>query len=144
LFHPVVEHIDLENPYFVRNLIRRCSDGDHECQLRIWLPVQMDDGCWVSAVHIINLETLHISGMPGGDPLGALLCALAFARDVVDHRDGVFLFSDANWESAGLPISLMGVSTPRELAAMEAQALAMKFDAIEAFNARISNPPAVE
>jgi hypothetical protein len=38
----------------------------------------------------------------------------------------------------------MGVSTPRELAAMEAQALAMKFDAIEAFNARISNPPAVE
>jgi hypothetical protein len=82
--------------------------------------------------------------MPGEDSLGALLRALAFARDVIDHKDGVFLFSDSNWEGAGLPISLMGVSTPTELAAMEAQALALRYDAIEAFNARISNPPAVE
>jgi hypothetical protein len=144
LSHPVVEHIDLENPYFVRNLIRRCSDGDHECQLRGWLPVQMDDGCWLSAVHITDLGLPSISAMPGEDSLGALLRALAFARDVVDHKDGVFLFSDSNWEGAGLLISLMGVSTPTELAAMEAQALALRCDAIEAFNARISNPPAVE
>lgn len=100
----------------------------------------MADGCWVSAVRITNLGSSFISGMPGQDPLGALLSAIYFVRDVVDHRDGIFLFSEYEWESAGLPISLKGVSPPKDLAAIEAKALTLKYEAIEAAMALIAKP----
>jgi hypothetical protein len=127
--HPVLEKIDRTKPYFTRKLIRRGSDGDHECKIQIWLPVQMDDGCWLSAVHITALDLPPISAMPGEDPLDALLRAVAFARDVVEHRDGSFLFGDMQWEGAGLPISLNRGFLPRQLAAIEAEALALADDA---------------
>lgn len=129
LAHPVLEKIDRANPYFKRKLTRRCSDGDQACELQIWLPVQLDNGGWVSAVHITNLNLPPISAMPGEDPLGAILNALAFARGVVEHEDGVFLFGDAQWEGAGLPISLNRGLLPKKLADIEARALALANDA---------------
>ncbi len=129
--HPVLEKIDCAKPYFTRKLMRRRPEGDQECELQIWLPVQLDNGGWVSAVHITDVALPHISAMPGEDPLGALLSAVAFARNVVDHEDGAFLFGDMHWKGAGLPISLNRGFRPEKLADLEAQAVALADDAAQ-------------
>ena len=135
--HPVVEKIDQTNPYFTRKLIRRRSSGDEECELQIWLPVQTDDGVWVSAIQITNLNKPSISGMPGVDPLDAFLRAVTFARSLVDYYDGRFLFTDAHREGGGLLISLDYGLPFNEIAEVEAQAQALAQDAAKRFHDRM-------
>lgn len=139
--HPVLARIDRENPYFIRKLTRRLPDGDHDCELHIWLPVQMDDGCWLSAVHITNIGLPPISAMPGGDPLGAILGAVAFARNVVDAHDGIFFFADSPWEGAGLPVTLDRGFSPKQLVAIEAEALATAEKAAQIYHDWLINGP---
>ncbi len=62
------------------------------------------------------------------------LIGLAFARDLVEHYDGMFL------ENAHLPISRRGLSRPKELAALQPN-LASSFDADEVAYACLSSPP---
>ncbi|RZL83408.1 MAG: hypothetical protein EOP66_03875 [Sphingomonas sp.] len=124
-----MKKIDIDNPYFVRRLTRRRSSGCEQCVLQLWLPVQMDNGGWMSAVHITGLDLPEISAMPGSDPLDALLQAVAFARNVIDHSDGRFLFSDAFREGGALPVSLNRGFAPRNLADIEAQAALLADDA---------------
>jgi len=129
--HPVIDMIDQSAPYFSRKLVRRYADRDKECYIQIWLPVKMDDDVWVSAVHITGVDLLPISGMPGLDPLDALLKAVAFARGVVQQLSEQFLFGDLQWENGGLPISLNRGFSPRQLAELESQATAMRDHAFE-------------
>lgn len=55
-------------------------------------------------MRIAGVDMPLISAMPGEDPLAALLCALAFARQAMDSEDERFLFGDC--EFGGLPVSL--------------------------------------
>ncbi|WP_056397112.1 MULTISPECIES: hypothetical protein [unclassified Sphingomonas] len=59
--------------------------------------------------------------MPGVDPLGALIGALAFARDMVDRETGRVLFGDR--ESGSLPVFLDRGFPTAMLVDVEAQAL---------------------
>lgn len=104
--HPVLAMIDLNRPYFDRPIRRVLADGDQVCHLRVWLPVQLDNGGWVAAVTITGLDLPPISAMPGADPLDALLNALGFARDIMQNGEGRFLFGDRDLEMGGLPVFL--------------------------------------
>lgn len=119
--HPVLDRIDIDAPAFRRRMIRDEGDETHECELQLWLPVQLDNGGWVAAVRIEGLDMPHISAMPGEDPLGALIGALAFARDMVNRETGRVLFGDR--EAGGLPVFLDRGFPPTMLADVEAQAL---------------------
>ncbi len=135
--HPVLAKIDHEKPYFTRKLSRRCRDGDHECELHVWLPVQMDNGGWVSAIHITDIGLPAISAMPGDDPLGALLSAVAFARNVVDAHDDTFLYGDFQSEGAGLPVTPDRGFPPKQLAQIEAKARATAEKAAQVHHDRL-------
>lgn len=119
--HPVLDHININAPFFRRRLVREAQGETQDCELQLWLPVQLDNGGWVAAVRIAGIEMPLISAMPGIDPLGALIAALAFARDVVDRNGGRFLFD--SWEAAGLPVFLDRGFTPTILADVEAGAM---------------------
>lgn len=121
--HPVLDRIDIDAPSFRRHLTREAGGGTHDCELQLWLPVQLDNGGWVSAVRIEGIDMPPIAVMPGDDPLAALIGALAFARDMVDGQQGRVLFGDR--EAGGLPVFLDCGFTPAVLADVESQALRM-------------------
>lgn len=100
--HPVFEKIDRDRPYFDRLIYRHRNGQNSECRLRVWLPVQLENGGWVAAVDITELGLPAISAMPGEDPLDALIRALAFARDVMEKAEGSFLFGARERELGGL------------------------------------------
>ena len=103
--HPVLSKIDRERPYFDRLIIRQSGDQEEEWRLQLWLPVQLDNGGWVAAVHLAGPEsTAKIAAMPGSDPLDALIRSLSFFRGVMEQAGGRFLFGHR--EMAGLPVSL--------------------------------------
>lgn len=121
--YPVLDRIDINAPSFRRRLTREAGGGKHDCELQLWLPVQLDNGGWVSAVQIEGIDIPPIAAMPGDDPLAALIGALAFAREVVNREPGRVLFGDR--EAGGLPVFLDRGFPPAVLADVAAQALRM-------------------
>lgn len=118
--HPVLDRIDVDAPDFRRRMAGDDGGEARDLELQIWLPVRLDNGGWVAAVRIEGVAMPPIAAMPGEDPLGALIAALAFARDVVDQGAGRVLFGDR--EAGGLPVFLDRGFRPAVLADVEAQA----------------------
>ena len=127
--HPVLAKIDRDRPYFDRSIERRLGDRNQECRLQIWLPVQLDNGGWVAAVRVIGLDMPQISAMPGDDPLGAVIAAIAFAREVMERAEGSFLFGER--QMAGLPLFLDRGFQPDVLLDLESRASNMADEAAE-------------
>ncbi|TCL99913.1 hypothetical protein [Sphingomonas sp. PP-CC-3G-468] len=127
--HPVLDRIDIDSPAFRRRIIRENGDQTHECELQLWLPVQLDNGGWVAAVRIEGFDMPPIIAMPGEDPLGALIGALVYARDMVSGEDRRVLFGKR--ESGGLPVFLDCGFPPAVLADVEARALRMAIETAE-------------
>lgn len=127
--HPVLNRIDIDAPSFRRRLTREAGCETHDCELQLWLPVQLDNGGWVSAVRIEGIDMPPIAAVPGDDPLAALIGALAFARDVVNREPGRVLFGDR--EAGGLPVFLDHGFPPSVLAEVEARALRMADETAE-------------
>lgn len=125
--HPVLDRIDIDAPSFRRRLTHEAGGGTHDCELQLWLPVQLDNGGWVSAVRIEGIDMPPIAAMPGDDPLAALIGALAFARDLMDREPGGVLFGDR--EAGGLPVFLDRGFPPAVLADVESRALCMADEA---------------
>lgn len=108
--HPVLEKIDRESPYFTRQITRQLNGETTQHLLEIWLPVAGEHGGWIAAVTMDGLDIPGIAGMPGEDPLDAILSALRFIRGLLDKEEGQFIFSVWNhgklppivdWELAG-------------------------------------------
>lgn len=115
----VLHHIDPGNPYFRRAIEWESDAGSRQCELRVWLPVQLRNGGWVAAVHITGIDMPQIAGMPGQDPLDALIRALFYARDAIDLKGGTFLFTEGLRQNGGLPISLNYGQRPEILSEIE-------------------------
>lgn len=98
--HPVQKVIDRKNPYFTRQITRENNGLTTQHLLEIWLPVMAEHG-WTCAVTIDGLGLSDMSGMPGEDPLDALISALRFVRGLLDDKDGMFTYSV--WNHGKLP-----------------------------------------
>jgi hypothetical protein len=99
--HSVLKMIDRSKPYFKREVIRHLDGKTTEHLLEICLPVQSEEGGWLSAVTIDGLNLPDMSAMPGEDPLDALLGALKFIRVLFDESGGSFTFDV--WDHGKLP-----------------------------------------
>lgn len=102
--HPVLSKIDINNPFFERKLVKFNDKNKEECVLKIWLPTRLDNGGWVAAVTITEMDLPPISAMPGSDPLAAIINAIYFARNVIE-KSGFKIIFDGK-EMGGLPVSL--------------------------------------
>lgn len=137
-YDPIFDNLDINAPDLRRELIWEKDSGPQKCEIQIWMPLQKNDGQWEAPLRIVGLGRTLMVAMPGDDSLGALIEALAFARDAVDRKSERVLFGQN--EAGGLPVFLGNNRFPPQVAAqVEARAMDM---ANEAFMTEVRGMPA--
>ncbi len=87
--HPVSEYIDIDHADYERKIVPLVkANGPEKITVKIWNPVQFENGGYVSAVSVEGLPIPLLSAMPGEDKLDALLNAVAFVSETL-NRHGV-------------------------------------------------------
>ena len=127
-YDPIFDTLDINTPDLRRELIWEKDSGPQKGEIQIWMPVQKNDGRWEAPLCIVGLGRTLMVAMPGDDSLGALIEALAFARDAVDRKSERVLFGQH--EAGGLPVFLGNSRfTPEVAAQVEARAMDMEDEA---------------